>query len=162
MPETITIRPTTPDDFAAVDALLAESYPRLLKKDYPPSVMVTAVPVIARARPELVSSGTYFIAEDDAGRALGAGGWTRRRRRPFEADIRHLATDWRHTRRGIARAILRHVFTTAEGAGVTQFSCLATRTAVPFYRVMGFTEIGPAVIELGPGIDFLAVRMERR
>ncbi|MEE4118580.1 MAG: hypothetical protein V2I65_06165 [Paracoccaceae bacterium] len=77
MAETITIRATGVGDIAAIDALLARSYPALLRNDYPPSVMVTAVPLIARARPELVTCGTYYVAEDIAGRVLAAGGWTR-------------------------------------------------------------------------------------
>ena len=57
LPDTLTLRHATPSDLAAVDALLARSYPRLLAADYPPSVLVTAVPIIARARPELLASG---------------------------------------------------------------------------------------------------------
>jgi hypothetical protein len=34
------IRATTRRDIAAVDALLARAYPRLLKGDYPPSTLV--------------------------------------------------------------------------------------------------------------------------
>ena len=58
MLDTLVLRPATPDDFADVDALLARSYPALLKHDYRPSVLVTAVPVLARANPALVGSGT--------------------------------------------------------------------------------------------------------
>ena len=67
------IRPTTAADLAAVDALLARSYPKLLKADYPPSVLVTALPVIARAQPKLITCGTYYVVEED-GQILGAGG----------------------------------------------------------------------------------------
>jgi hypothetical protein len=44
------IRATTKRDIAAVDALLARAYPRLLKGDYPPSTLVMAVPLISRAQ----------------------------------------------------------------------------------------------------------------
>ena len=74
---TITIRRATPGDLAAVDRLLARSYSRLLAADYPPSVMVLAVPLIARARPELLASGRYFLAVDATDRVMGAGGWSR-------------------------------------------------------------------------------------
>jgi GNAT superfamily N-acetyltransferase len=161
MAGTITIRATGPGDIAAVDRLLARSYPRLLAADYPPSVMVTAVPRIARARPGLVTAGTYYLAEDPEGRALGAGGWTRNPRRPERADIRHMVTDPDHLRRGIGRALLDHALAEAEGRGVRVFDCLATRTAVPFYRQMGFVPLGPADVALGPGIAFPVVRMVR-
>ena len=161
MAETLVIRATGPEDLAAVDALLARSYPRLLKADYPPSVMVTAVPLISRARPELVCSGTYFVAETFGGTLVGVGGWSRRRGPARRAEIRHLAVDPEHLRRGVGRALFRHIFATAEAAGVRGYDCLATRTAVPFYRAMGFAEVGPVSVPLGPGIVFPAVRMVR-
>ena len=77
MADTITLRLATPADLAAVDALLARAYPRLLAADYPPSVLVIAVPLIARARPELLASGRYWLACDSAGTVLAAGGWSR-------------------------------------------------------------------------------------
>ncbi len=43
------IRPGRAGDIAPLDALLARSYPRLLAKDYPPSVLVTAIPRIVKA-----------------------------------------------------------------------------------------------------------------
>ena len=64
MTQDIFLRVATPADLAAVDALLARSYPRLLAADYPPSVLVTALPLISRARPELLASGTYYVVED--------------------------------------------------------------------------------------------------
>ncbi len=174
---TIAVRTATPGDFAAVDALLARSYPRLLKADYPPSAIVLAVPLIARARPELLASGTYFVAEDAAGAIVGAGGWTGRGTRPARTaedrgdslagrtgDVRHVVADDRCLRQGIGRAILTRVFDTARAEGLTSLACLSTRTAVPFYRALGFCSWGPApemVITLAPGVG-LPVRPLRR
>jgi len=59
----VRIRPSTSADLAAVDALLARVYPRLLKADNPPSVLVTALPLISRAQPGLLRCGTYSVAE---------------------------------------------------------------------------------------------------
>lgn len=123
--------------------------------------MVTAVPRIARARPALVTCGTCYLAEDASGRALGAGGWTRNPRRFERADIRHMVTDPAHLRRGIGRALLEHVVEQARRHGLGVFDCLATRTAVPFCRAMGFVELGAAEVSLGPGIAFPVVRMIR-
>jgi hypothetical protein len=102
----ITIRPTTVRDLPRIDALLSESYPALLKPDYPPSVLVTALPLIARANPSLLRSGTYFVAEDGEGRALAAGGWTWSGPQggvgPRDlGHIRHVVTHPSATRRGL-------------------------------------------------------------
>jgi GNAT superfamily N-acetyltransferase len=166
MPDTIAIRPAIPADLGAIDALLSRAYPRLLARDYPPSVLVLAIPIISRARPELLASGTYYVAEDMDGRILGAGGWTRGAPAggagaPRLGHVRHFVTDDRIVRRGIARRIMERVFDEALGAGILRLDCLSTRTAVPFYAAMGFRVAGPVTIPLRPGIEFPAVRMDR-
>ncbi|SFC47885.1 GNAT family N-acetyltransferase [Tropicimonas isoalkanivorans] len=157
----LTIRATRASDIAAVDALLAQSYPALLKANYPPSVLVTALPIISRARPELVTCGTYYLAETSARAVVGAGGWTPRRNRPGEAEIRHVVTHHRHARQGIGRAIFDRIFADASRAGMTSYHCLATRTAVPFYQALGFAVLGPVDVLLAPGIGFPAIEMRK-
>jgi GNAT superfamily N-acetyltransferase len=166
--QTLTIRPATVADTAAVDALLSRSYPRLLRADYPPSILVTAVPLIARAKPELLASGTYFVAEGEGGAILGAGGWTARGPQGTDSrglgHIRHVVTDDRALRRGVGRAILERTFATADAAGMTALACLSTRTAVPFYLALGFrpsAEGTELTIPLAPGIRFPAVPLIR-
>jgi len=157
MEQALTIRPSTQADIAAIDALLARSYPRLLKRDYPPSVLVTALPLISRAQPGLITSGTYFVAEDQYD-IVAAGGWTGNRN--GSASIRHVVTDHRHLRRGYATRLFEHIFDTARAAGVTILDCMSTRTAEPFYRSVGFEMLGPIELELRPGITFPAIRMQ--
>lgn len=155
MAPVLTLRPAVPADLAAVDALLARSYPRLLRRDYPPSVMVTAVPLLARARPELLGSGTYWVAAEADGRIVGAGGWTRGG--GDAGDVRHVVTDADRTRRGIGRALMEQ----ARRAGLRRLHCAATRTAVPFYAALGFEALGPLAVELRPAVVFPAVAMRR-
>jgi hypothetical protein len=163
----ITIRPTTVRDLPRIDALLSESYPALLKPDYPPSVLVTALPLIARANPSLLRSGTYFVAEDGEGRALAAGGWTmvgtagRRgpaRSGPYPPRGHASLPRVRGLGRGDPRALL---FREARAAGLTWMMAQSTRTAVPFYRAMGFEERAEIEVLLRPGIGFPAVEMAR-
>lgn len=160
MADALTLRHATLADLAAVDDLLARCYPRLLAKDYPPSTMVLAVPLIMRARPELLTSGRYHLAITEQGRVVGAGGWSGRGQ--GWAQVRHVATDPGHLRRGIGRRLMRRVLAEAAGQGVTQLECLSTLTAVPFYAALGFAVLGPIEIGLRPGITFPAVRMLRQ
>lgn len=166
MTDQITLRACTSADTPAVDALLAKSYPVLLKPDYAPSILVMALPLIARARPELMRCGTYYVAEDGEGKVLAAGGWT------FAAPqggvgprhvghVRHLVTDPAHTRKGLATALMRHVLAEALRAGIRVMNCQSTRTATPFYASMGFRKLGEIEISLRPGITFPAVEMTR-
>jgi GNAT superfamily N-acetyltransferase len=161
---TVSLRKASLADLGAVDALLARSFPRLLAADYPPSTLVLAVPRISRARPELLASGTYFLAEDPEGRVLAAGGWTRGaplRTTAIEdtGHVRHVATDPDMVRRGVGRALMGRVMQDARGAGMQWLNCLSTRTAVPFYASLGFRPMHEADIMLAPGIVFPVLRM---
>lgn len=161
-----------------MDRLLSRSYPRLLAADYPPSTLVTALPIISRARPELLASRRYYVVETDGGAIVGAGGWSLQdpargsaggtrggvagADRAATGHIRHLVTDADWLRRGVARTIMAQVFTDALAQGVGWLDCLSTRTAVPFYAALGFRVINPVDVPLAPGIEFPAIRMLRQ
>ncbi len=156
----ISIRPSTIADLTAIDTLLQSTYPRLLRADYPPSVLVTALPAMIRAQPRLLKCGTYYVAEED-GVIRGAGGWTPDQKRRHRGHIRHLVTDHRHLRRGIARALMVESIANASAAGMTEMECWATRTAEPFYQSVGFETLGPMDVQLQGAIPFPAIRMMR-
>ena len=160
MPATLDIRLATYDDLAAVDTLFADSYARLLRADYPPSLQVMALPRLSRAQPALLRSGRYFLAEED-GAIVGAGGWSKDARVRRLGHVRHLVTDHRVVRRGIATRVLAAALAQARKQGITRMACNATRTAVPFYESRGFFKVGPVEIDLAPGITFPALRMVR-
>lgn len=154
------IRTAKPSDLSAVDRLLGRSYPKLLKADYAPSTLVLALPGMIKARPSLLSSRTYYVAEGRDGQLYGAGGWTRSRR-PGRGDVRHVVTDPDVLRQGIGRALMQHSFAVARGYGLSELECWATRTAVPFYEALDFRVLGPMEVTLGNGAVFPAVRMEK-
>ncbi|MEP4511245.1 MAG: GNAT family N-acetyltransferase [Paracoccaceae bacterium] len=164
---TFRIRPAVMSDIGAIDQMLQRSYPRLLKADYPPSVLVTALPLMTKAQPKLIMSCTYFVAEDDQGLLLGAGGWTAdipgrlRERQEGRANIRHFVTDISALRRGVAGALMDHCIETASVFGATWLHCMSTRTAVPFYAARGFETLGPIDVPMGPGVVFPALEMRR-
>ena len=164
-PKDFEVRRSRSSDLAALDTLFAASYPKLLKADYPPSVLVTALPLISRAQPGLLTSPTYFVAEDQEGRIIGAGGWTKARpqggRRRGVGHVRHVVTDHRCLRNGVARGIMEQIIDTAQGLGIGRLDCQSTRTAVPFYTACGFQALGEIEVTLRPGIAFPAVAMAR-
>lgn len=160
------LRRAHPEDRAAIDQLLRRSYPQLLKADYPPSVMVTAVPLMSRANPRLLASGRYYVIETQ-GRVLAAGGWskptaTRGRGRAGIGHLRHLATDPDYLRMGLAEAIVTHVLEEARREGVTEMQCMSTRTAHRFYWAQGFQSGRELQIPLAQGITFPAIEMWRK
>ena len=165
-----TLRLACAEDQAAIDDLLQRSYPALLRTDYSADVMQSVVPLMARARPELLASGRYFLLLDGE-RAVGAGGYSLAAPGPRGgpigateaglAHIRHVATDPALTRQGIGRRLMAAVFAAAEAEGPIRFECLSTLTAVPFYAALGFAVQGPVDLTLAPGVVFPAVRMRR-
>lgn len=166
MVDDITIRSTNAGDLPAIDALLAQSYPVLLKPDYAPSVLVTCLPLITRARPELLRCGTYYMAADCNGDALAAGGWTHGGPQggigPRDVGhIRHVVTHPRAVRQGLARKLMERSFNAARNSGVRWMMCQSTLTAEAFYTSMGFQRRGEIEIMLRPGIGFPAVEMIR-
>ncbi|NGQ91125.1 GNAT family N-acetyltransferase [Rhodobacter sp. HX-7-19] len=176
MDHTITLRRARLSDLAGVDRLLQRSYPRLLKADYPPSTLVLCLPIIARAKPDLLQSGRYFVAEDEAGHLIGAGGWSGARPQGEASagegavdapgaeigHVRHVAVDPDRLRAGIGRAVMGEVFVDALRHGIRWLDCLSTRTAVPFYQSLGFRVLHEVEIGLAPGIVFPAVRVMRQ
>ena len=163
---TFCIRVAQLSDLGAVDVLLQKSYPRLLKKDYSPSVLVTALPRMTKAKPALLTSGTYYVAEAEDGSLLGAGGWTAQvpgedRVEHGRGNIRHVVTDPDQLRQGVARAVLQKCFTAAKASGMTWLHCMSTRTAEPFYLAMGFERLGEIVVPMGPAVSFPAIAMRR-
>ncbi|CUI77583.1 GNAT family N-acetyltransferase [Cognatishimia activa] len=167
MPFEYEIRPAITDDADAISAMITRSYSELLKPDYNPRILAKALPRIGKARPELLITGTYFVAESENGDILGAGGWTdisptRGLGIAGEGHMRHVAVDPSHLRRGIAGALAAAAFASARDSGVTCLRCMSTLTAEPFYERMGFETVQPIELTLEPGLFFPAIEMRRR
>jgi len=79
------VRPATPADATTVTGILAASYPALMRGAYPDSLLERALPLITRANPALLESGTYHLALAEDGEAVACGGWSHR---PPERDSR--------------------------------------------------------------------------
>lgn len=163
-PPAPTLRLAGPADAAAVTALLAACYPRLMASAYPPAVLAVALPLMTRANPALLASGSYYLAEGADGALLGCGGWTPDRPgrgdvRPGLAHIRHFATHPTATGQGIGRALFTRCLADATAAGFDRFECYASLNAVGFYAALGFIEAERTAVAMGDGIAFPCVLM---
>ena len=75
MAEAFRVRVAAPDDAEPIGTLLRASYPSLMLPGYSAAVLARALPLMVRATPALLRSGTYYLVEGP-GRALaGCGGW---------------------------------------------------------------------------------------
>ena len=116
------VRPATPADKHAVEALLQISYSTMLQADYDEQVLKAALPLICQANDKLLTSSTWYVVEhhrrhdgdgnddDDDHKTpflIGCGGWTPHSPMQQESvpNLRHFATHPSYVRQGVARAI---------------------------------------------------------
>lgn len=160
------VRVTTPADAAAVAAVLTASYPVLLAPSYDAALLAKALPLMTRANPALLASGTYYLAETADDTPIGCGGWTFARPGapddpivPDLAHIRHFATDPAWTGRGVGRALFERCRADAQAAGARRFEAYSTLAAEAFYRRMGFETVARFNVAMGPEVRFPSVGM---
>jgi GNAT superfamily N-acetyltransferase len=159
-------RAATPSDRAAIETLLAATYPRLLAGAYTPEVLEAAMPYMIRAQDSLLQSGTYFVALDDS-QPVAAGGWTP------EAPgtgivargighIRHVVVAHDRAGQGLGRRLMDHIAEDAIAGGIETMECLATLNAVAFYQAMGFEVLEDLTVTFPDGARLPSVRMQNR
>jgi GNAT superfamily N-acetyltransferase len=158
------IRHATPADAEALSALILASYSTLYRGWYSDEELAAAVPLMSKANPHLLSSGTYYVAEL-AGNIAGCGGWTETPPGGGEivegtAHIRHFATHPDHLRKGVARALIERCCADARERRVSLFKCMSSLPAEGFYARLGFRRVGQADFALPGGIRLAAVFME--
>jgi len=160
-------------DDAAVGALLRASYSTLMSASYPADVLAAALPLMTVARPELLMSGTFFVAVPDATGAaapatlIGCGGWTPERPGagtvvPGVGHVRHFATHPAWIRAGIGRAIMSVIVDQARSAGSATLEALSSLGAEPFYAALGFEPIRATTVVLAGTTPFPSVEMRRK
>ncbi|GGK32150.1 GNAT family N-acetyltransferase [Salinarimonas ramus] len=165
MSPTLRIRPATPADAEAVSAVLAASYGRLFAGWYAPDTLAAALPLMTRANPALLESGTYHVAQGEDGRIVACGGWTQSapggaESPPGTGHVRHVATHPDALRRGAARLLVETALAEARARGLERMECLSTLPAEAFYARMGFRALAHVTVPIGP-LGFASVRMTR-
>src|SRR5262245_61663382 len=151
-------------DAAAVSALLEASYPQLLAPDYDPRLLAAALPLMTKANPRLLASGTYYVAQAAGEAIVGCGGWTIEAPGGGESPsgvghIRHFAVHPQWIRRGIGKALLDCCLEEARARGFEALECLSTLTAEAFYRSAGFVVVGPLDVPMSATVMLPGVRM---
>jgi GNAT superfamily N-acetyltransferase len=167
----------TPEDAAAIEALMKESTAGLFPGYYDERQVASAVVHVAEVDPLLLADGTYFILEHD-GEAVACGGWTRRHRlytgsgtspddgrildpatEPAKVRAMFVRPDW--TRRGLGTRIIRECETAARREGYRRLSLLATLAGVPLYLACGFEPGEETEVVLSDGVRLACLAMEK-
>ena len=121
---------------------------------------------MSHANPELLNSGTFYVAVSDENRLLGCGGWTAAAPgsgdiNPGTGHIRHFATHPDALRQGAGTAIMARCEVAARAAGLTKLECLSSLQAEPFYASQGFHALERKTVLLAGRVSFAVVDMLR-
>jgi N-acetylglutamate synthase-like GNAT family acetyltransferase len=158
------VRVANDNDRAEIETLLSRSYPALMKESYPPDVLQAALPLMTRANPELLSSGSFYVAEK-SGAIVACGGWT------FNAPgsqslvdglihARHFAVDPELAYHGLGRLLFNRCVADAAAKGATTIQAFSSLNAERFYRRMGLRTIEYSQIPVTGNVHFPIVVME--
>lgn len=166
MRDAFAIREATAGDHLLVSELLETSYPILMRAGYDAVMLAAALPLMTRANPSLLKSGTYYLSEAQDGTIVGCGGWSFERPggvdvMPGLGHIRHFAThpDW--IGRGVGTALYERCEDVARSAGVREFECYSSLNAESFYSSLGFKRVERIEVPMGPELLFPALLMRR-
>src|SRR5688572_28692097 len=175
MSSSISLRLARAGDIEALEVLIPLSV-RFLQAPYYSSAQIEASigPVFGVDR-QLISDGTYFVAEH-SGQVVGCGGWSRRRA-VFGGDRERAAEDavltppddpariraffvhpdW--ARRGIGRTILAACESALRDAGFRDVVLVATLAGEPLYGSFGYSVAERYEAPLAGGLTLPVVRM---
>ena len=165
MDNTIALRPAAMTDAATLERIVLRSAITHLKGLLPASLLVTAVPIIARVPPDLLQAGQVILAERD-GQVVGAAGWSHQ---PPSgqggargvAHLRLVFVNPNATRQGIASTLIDHVMADARQAGMNRMQVQAPRPLRPFFEATGFSHSRDAVVSMPGGLDLPVSRLFR-
>ena len=161
-----TIRVANATDAASVGRLLEASYNALLPAFYDKAILAQILPLITKANPLLLNSGTFYVAVAGRANVVGCGGWSMRRpkigvKKNSQGSIRHFAThpDW--LRQGIGGDILRRCMKDAKAHKLQSMNCYSALGAETFYEACGFAIIERIEVPISAEIAFPATLMHR-
>lgn len=165
--EDFVTRVATLGDKAAVEDVLAASYPTLMASSYSQGVLAPTLALITKASPSLLASGTYYVVETRDKVVIGCGGWTRDRPPGTEdvtigiGHLRHFGTHPKWIRCGVGRAIYERCAAAACIEGIETFEVLSSLNGEGFYSALGFDRVRDVFVAIGPDISFPSVLMRK-
>ena len=166
VPDRYAVRLATPSDAEGVTALLKASYPVLMHGAYEETVLAAALPAMTEANPDLLSSGSYFVAVAHQACIVGCGGISAVRPGTAEAQtgvghVRHFATHPEWLRRGIGRRIMQRSVERAREVGLCVLECYSSLNAVDFYAAEGFVAVAEVTVPIAGRYPLPAILMRR-
>jgi GNAT superfamily N-acetyltransferase len=170
-------RRASADDIPAIERLVALATRELSRDDYSEEQIAAALGAALGVDSQLISDGTYFVAEA-AGQVVACGGWSWRKtlfgsdgqadRQPESLDpardaarIRAFFVHPAWARQGLGRATLDLCEAEARARGFTSAELMATLPGERLYRSCGYLPSGALHHTLPGGVDIRFVPMRK-
>lgn len=173
------IRKAIFEDQAEIEKLIAESVRGLSRNEYNDQQIELSIKTVFGVDTELISDGTYFVAEAEDGKIAGCGGWSKRRTlygasvfaysRDSEllnperdaAKIRAFFIHPDFARKGIGTKILEICESEAKADGFKAAEMMATLPGVKLYAVRGYSGDEEIKVPLDETLDIVCVKMKK-
>lgn len=131
---------------------------------YDADVLAAALPFMTKAQLDLLTSGTFYVAEE-ADRIIGCGGWTLGAPGSGQiseglAHLRHFAVDPERARTGVGRLIFEECTRAAPQAGAFRFQAFSSLNAETFYARMGLQRLDIITVPTREDVALPVVLME--
>ena len=174
-----TIRKAELSDRLAIESLIAASVAGLSQGDYTQRQIELSIRSVFGVDTELITDGTYLVAENVDGRIIGCGGWSKRRtlfgasryqasRDSQELDPAKEAAKIRaffihpdYARQGVGTAILELCESEAKAHGFRAAEMMATLPGVRLYKSRGYEGSEEFPVPVGDGESIICVRMRK-
>lgn len=174
----IDIRPAKTDDISALEQLISESVRGLSAGYYTSDQIESALIHIFGIDTQLISDGTYYVAQAE-NQIAGCGGWSKRKTLyggdqtktgidsllDPETDAARIRAFFVHpgwARRGIGKQIIEACEKAAVRAGFKVIELAATLPGEPLYRACGYEVVERFEIDLPGGVNLPLAKMSKR
>jgi GNAT superfamily N-acetyltransferase len=175
------VRTAAAGDIPRLREIIEASVRGLQANDYSPAQIEGALQSVYGVDSQLISDGTYLVAEEVSGAhpvIVACGGWSKRKTlyggdhyaaredslldpARDAAKIRAFFVHPNCARRGIGSLILKACEEAARSAGFARLEMGATLSGVAFYKAKGYTEVENQVVPLSNGETLPIVKMEK-
>lgn len=169
----IAIRKARLREFDDIRAMQERSLLVLGEGFYRRDVIDAFIALVGTIDEAVVAEGHYFVAEHRAHGLIGSAGWSQKppgyervraaaalpARRSDLATVRSVFVDPAVARSGVATALMSHLERDAARHGIRNLELMAMLSGLPFYRRLGWRELGKKTVPLAGGRRFDCMAM---
>ena len=137
-----------------------------MKISYSAQTLTNILPIITKANLSLLSSGTFYLAQNPDQSIIGCGGWTKEKPGTREikigvGHIRHFATHPQWLNQSVGRKIYEACEQQARANQISCLECFSSLNAEGFYQALGFKTIKHIIFPLIDNQEMTTVLMRK-